>query len=309
MRSRGVALLALVLVAGACSSEGLPTSAPSGAPAMAVSSTGAQIITESEIVRQAENTLPTASWVLYNRTAAGAATFIVGPSTVPEGVGSMELSTPGGSDKYFLFNFDYVGEQLADLAELRYSTYRTTGSGSQVTALNIVIDENGPAAGGFATLVFEPVYNLSQSVVANDVWQNWDALSGGSAIWWSTRDLPDPANAGQFIACNPNGANAGTAPCAGKLFVPIGSIIAAYPDATVLGGLGMNQGSGNGGLVAAFDALVVSFGTRVVYDFEPYVTATTREVCKGDGWQQVRRTDGSEFRNQGDCVSYVNTGS
>ena len=30
--------------------------------------------------------------------------------------------------------------------------------------------------------------------------------------------------------------------------------------------------------------------------------------CKNGGWQNYTRADGSSFRNQGDCVSYVNTG-
>lgn len=31
-------------------------------------------------------------------------------------------------------------------------------------------------------------------------------------------------------------------------------------------------------------------------------------ACKNNGWMTLSRTDGSSFRNQGDCVSYVNTG-
>jgi hypothetical protein len=31
-------------------------------------------------------------------------------------------------------------------------------------------------------------------------------------------------------------------------------------------------------------------------------------ACKNDGWQQFTRADGSLFKNQGDCIQYVNTG-
>ena len=31
-------------------------------------------------------------------------------------------------------------------------------------------------------------------------------------------------------------------------------------------------------------------------------------ACKNDGWQQLRRTDGTTFANQGDCTQFVNTG-
>ena len=32
------------------------------------------------------------------------------------------------------------------------------------------------------------------------------------------------------------------------------------------------------------------------------------ELCQDDGWQQLTRTDGSTFRNTGDCVSYAARG-
>lgn len=31
-------------------------------------------------------------------------------------------------------------------------------------------------------------------------------------------------------------------------------------------------------------------------------------ACKNDGWQALTRADGSVFKNQGDCIKYVNTG-
>lgn len=35
---------------------------------------------------------------------------------------------------------------------------------------------------------------------------------------------------------------------------------------------------------------------------------TSKDDCKNGGWQQLGRGDGSPFKNQGACVSYVNTG-
>jgi hypothetical protein len=35
---------------------------------------------------------------------------------------------------------------------------------------------------------------------------------------------------------------------------------------------------------------------------------TSANQCKSDGWQNRSRTDGSTFKNQGDCIQYVNTG-
>ena len=41
-------------------------------------------------------------------------------------------------------------------------------------------------------------------------------------------------------------------------------------------------------------------GTIYTYD--------DKDACKDGNWQNLTRTDGSHFRNQGDCVSYTNTG-
>jgi hypothetical protein len=35
---------------------------------------------------------------------------------------------------------------------------------------------------------------------------------------------------------------------------------------------------------------------------------TNKDQCKDGGWQNLFRADGSSFKNQGDCIQYVNTG-
>jgi hypothetical protein len=37
-------------------------------------------------------------------------------------------------------------------------------------------------------------------------------------------------------------------------------------------------------------------------------TSSSQEDCKSGGWQSLKRSDGSSFRNQGDCVSYFASG-
>ena len=246
------------------------------------------VITEDDIVRQPENTPPTNNWVLYNRNA-GTGGFQVGPGDPPAGVGSLGLVTPTGADKVFLFNYDYIGTALSAINSLSYATYRTTGSAQQVTALNIQVDFNGAAAGGFTTLVFEPVYNTAQGAVVDGQWQTWDAIYGGQGRWWSTANI--------------NGV------CAFDCFVAWETIVAQNPDAVVVGGIGVNQGSGNPTLTAAVDYLTIgASGDTTTYDFEPYEVATTQEQCKDGGWESVTRDDGTGFKNQGDCIQYVNTG-
>lgn len=39
-----------------------------------------------------------------------------------------------------------------------------------------------------------------------------------------------------------------------------------------------------------------------------YATPKTKDECKDGGWESVVRADGSAFKNQGDCIQYVNTG-
>jgi hypothetical protein len=38
------------------------------------------------------------------------------------------------------------------------------------------------------------------------------------------------------------------------------------------------------------------------------VIPTTKDACKKGGWSSLQEADGTSFKNQGDCVSYVNTG-
>jgi hypothetical protein len=192
----------------------------------------------------------------------------------------------------YLFNYDHVGEALASVDAIGYSTYRVAGSLQQDAALNLEVDYNGPdVAGGFTTLVFEPVYNPAQGPVVSGQWQTWDA--DGSGIWWSTRPI--------------NGQCAGATSSCDRTW---DEIVAANPDATILGGVGVNQGSGNPALTTNVDAF--TFG-QSTYDFERIRDAdgdgtadtpapTDKDQCKKDGYMTFNNPS---FSNQGQCVSFV----
>lgn len=252
------------------------------------------IIREEDIVRQAEGTPPTSHWVLYTRTPASGAAFVVGPGTAPATSGSLRLSTPSATDKVTLFHYFFVATRLTDLTTLGYSTYRDPSSSAapaQLPSINLEVDANGSAAGGFTTLVFEPVYNGDQGAVTSGAWQTWDAINGGNAIWWSTQPI--------------NGA------CATSCYVTWNQILMLNPDASIIGGVGVNQGSGNAGLTASVDALTVgaTWSCIFTFDFEPPpFVPVTASGCRDGGWQTLRRADGTSFRNQGDCVQYANRG-
>src|SRR5687767_2725662 len=249
----------------ACSDSNRPTGVDFGKdrpePSLALGSGDNRVVvTEEDIARQPENTPPTRNWVLYTRLAGNGA-FRTGPGMPPSGVGSLELVTPTGADKVTLFNFDHVGTELAEIDAMSYATYRTTGQGQQVAALNIQVDVNGAAPGGFTTLVFEPVYNTSQGAVVDGEWQTWDAYLGGNAIWWSSNPIPGAPNRDTFVSWN--------------------TIVAANPDAVIIGGFGVNQGSGNPALISAVDVLQIGYdGNSITYDFEPFRVVSGKDACK-----------------------------
>jgi hypothetical protein len=245
-----------------------------------------EVVREANVSRQAEDSLPAKSWVIYTRNA-GNALFRTGPATPTLGAGSLEFTTPTGADKVTAFNFDHVGTALSSVDALGYSTYRSAGNDPQVAALNIQVDVNGADPGGFTTLVFEPAYNTGQGTVVSGQWQNWNAFQGGNAIWWSSNAIPGAPNR--------------------DTFVPWSTIVTSNPNAVIVGGFGVNQGSGNPALTTAADALTIGHGgNTTTYDFEPdTIPPTSKDQCKNGGWQSFASQG---FKNQGDCVSYVSTG-
>lgn len=253
-------------------------------PALANAADSTVTVRESDVARQAEGT-PSNNWVIYNR-AAGTATFRNGPAEPPLGSGSLELSTPTGADKIYAFNYDYVGKRLSDVTAMGYSTYRSQGSAQQLTAINLQVDVNGEAEGGFTTLVFEPVYNTDQGAVSSDVWQAWDAFKGGQAKWWSSNSIAGAPNRDTFVTWD--------------------TILGMNRDAVIVGGFGVNQGSGNPLLTAATDKLSIGImDDKITYNFEPTPEkATSKDQCKNEGYKNFQ----TEYKNQGDCVSSVASG-
>src|SRR3546814_5707692 len=145
-----------------------------------------EVVTEGDGTRQVEDTPPTDDWVLYTRagTPASAATFEA-DADAPAGTGSLRLTTATSGEKVFLSSFAESGTALGDISSIGYATNRVAGNGQQVTGLNVVIDANGAEAGGFATLVYEHVYQTADGAVVTGTWQTWDA--GGAARWSSNR--------------------------------------------------------------------------------------------------------------------------
>ncbi|CAN5269534.1 hypothetical protein BH20ACI2_BH20ACI2_26860 [soil metagenome] len=289
MKKYTYGIFAAALLVAFMAATGLVTKAVEAAVAACTT----EVITEADIARQAENTPPTQNWVYYTR-GSDAAAFRSGPGAPQFGTGSFEITTPTGADKGTLFNYDHVNTLLSQVNQISYSTYRRAGDAQQVAAINLQVDVNGAAPGGFTTLVFEPVYNTAQGTVVNGEWQTWDAYSGGNAIWWSSNPIPGAPNRDTFVT--------------------LASIVAANPNAVIVGGVGINQGSGNPGLTTAIDAF--TFGTSAecfTYNFElndvvePQVPMT-KDDCKNDRWKTLVDSEGNSFKNQGQCVAFVASG-
>lgn len=279
--ARSTKLLGAIALAAtaACSTD--PTSPSNIATATrtanaSLASTRNIVVTESDIARQQEDLPPTRNWVFYYRiVATSTGAFITGPGTPPLGVGSFQMSTPTSADKGTLFNFDHVDTRLADITAISYATYRNqpTPGGVALPSINIQIDKNGGdlLPGDFMTLVYEPYINGAS--IQDGVWQAWNTIPG---IWWATRPITRPNGS----ICLPHSCT-----------LSWSEIVAALPNATIVGGFGVNQGSGNGGLIAASDALTIGYGgNKWIYNFEPRRS--------GDG---CKNGDGSSFNGQSKC--------
>jgi hypothetical protein len=250
---------------------------------------GTVVVTESDITRQLEGTPPTDNWVYYFRLATSTGTFVQGPENPPLGSGSFELSTPTVLDKGTLFNFDHIGTRLADITGISYATYRDPSSadGVALPSINIQVDKDGGVfvPGDFLTLVYEPYLNGAD--IEEGVWETWETIPG---TWWATRPIILADN----TVCVPQVCTFSWS-----------DFVEAHPNATILGGFGINQGSFNPALIAATDALSITYnGTSITYDFELFRHAA--EACKDDRWRTLTDDEGNSFRNQGECVKYFN---
>jgi hypothetical protein len=228
-------------------------------------------------------------WTDSESTAGGDVTF-VSDADAPRGAGALQLTTDATTTAKasYLHTADIA---LANVTDLAYSTKQVSASfpqGSASYQLIVCLDgATDTACNGFTTLVFEPYQNPTQGAVLPGVWQDWDVDAGQ---FWSTRTY-DGAG-----ACDVT-AGGGGAP-----FYTLAGLQAVCPNADVVG-FGVNVGSNNPDYQIRVDT--VQFNDTI-YDFEPFIVPMTRDQCKGMGWRLVRRADGTMFRNQGQCVAYVN---
>lgn len=234
-------------------------------------------------------------WTTADTRPGGAVNFVVDP-TAPGNphVGALQLTTDATTTAKAQFMHG-ANTPISSVNQLGYWTKQNSASfpGGDAsyqmpTCLGGVVaptSTNPSGCIGFTTFVFEPYEN---GTVIPGTWQQWNV---GAGQMWSSRSYS-------------NGSCTVVAGGGGAPFYTLPGLKAACPNAVVVG-FGVNIGSNNPSYNVEAD-LVDFNGT--VYNFEPYVVANNKDVCKNGGWQMYTRADGSGFKNQGDCIQYTNTG-
>jgi len=241
-------------------------------------------------------------WSTADTRPGGDVNFVVDASA-PSGNGALQLTT----DATTAAKAQYMHETntpLANVSELSYYTRQISGSfpGADPSyQLPVCLGgfntpptpTNPTGCTGFTTFVFEPYQNnglgTPAPVIVPNVWQQWDVDAGQ---FWSSRTV------------NAGGACIVVAGSGGPPFYSLASLQTMCPSAVVVG-FGVNIGTFN----PSYDVYTDLFNFNgTTYDFEPYLVATTKDQCKNGGYVNAKRADGSSFKNQGDCLQYVNTG-
>jgi hypothetical protein len=234
-------------------------------------------------------------WSTADTRPGGAVNFVL-DSSAPSGVGALQLTTDATTTAKAQY-MHAASIALADVTDLSYYTRQVSSplfAGADPSyQLPVCLGGATPTScTGFTTLVFEPYENIGLGtpggVVIPNVWQKWDVDAGQ---FWSSRTYTDGT-------CSVV-AGAGGAP-----FYSLAALKSMCPNA-VVAGFGVNIGTNN----PAYDVYTDLFNFNgTTYDFEPYEVATSKDQCKNGGFATVKRADGSAFKNQGDCIQYVNTG-
>ena len=224
----------------------------------------------------------TQGWSTADTRPGGSVNFVV-DSTAPAGNGALQLTTDATTAAKAQY-MHAANTPLSQVTELSYYTKQNSASAPVGDpSYQLAVNLNGTS--GFTTLVYEPYWN---GTVVPGTWQQWDVDQG---LFWSSKT----------VTCSGGTITAGAG---GPPLYTLSQIETTCPDAVVIG-FGVNIGTYNPSYDVETD-LVDFNGTT--YDFEPYAVAATKDDCKNGGWQNVRRSDGSTFKNQGDCIQYVNTG-
>lgn len=225
----------------------------------------------------------TQGWVEADVRPGGEVGF-VSDEAAPYGQGALQLTT----DETNTAKAQYMHEAdvaLTEVGQVSYFNKTNAGPASAAASYQLAVDLNGEAEGGFTTLVFEPYWNDDATPLVQGEWQEWDAYAGE---WWSSRSFAE-------------GDCEVVAGAGGPPLYSLSELQASCPEAVVQG-FGVNVGTYNPSYDVNVDGINFD-GT--VYDFELVNAPTSKEDCKKGGYLNLTDADGSAFKNQGQCVSYM----
>jgi len=239
-------------------------------------------------------------WTTADTRPGGDVNFVVDASA-PAGNGALQLTTDATTAAKAQY-LHAANTPLANVTELSFYTRQISGPLYADPSYQLPVclggfttpptPANPSGCTGFTTFVFEPYQNngtgTPSPVIVPNIWQQWDVDAGQ---FWSSRNYS-------------SGTCTVVAGAGGPPFYSLATLQAICPSAVVVG-FGVNIGTFNPSYDVYTD-LVNFNGTT--YDFEPYEVATNKDQCKNGGYNNVKRADGSPFKNQGDCIQYTNTG-
>ncbi len=228
---------------------------PSAAPTVIDNSVTFTLVNTDVVVSSAA----TLGWGFLTETASGTGSFATNAPGSQSGAGSfgtgsarLTVNDVGGQ---VVGKIDYAGTKLADITELKYSTYQniTTATSFQF-AYDLGVD-----GGYFGRIVYEPVNDPGAPAVLANTWQEWNVLSP-SGHFWAT---------GALSGVCPNG-NSNPA-------CTLSGLLTAYPNLrvnnnTTFGAILFKIGSRGSGS-PAFDGRVDKFvfginSANTTFDFE-----------------------------------------
>ena len=234
----------------------------------------------------------TQGWYAAELTGGSTVSYVTDTTPgAPMPPGALQLTTPVTPTTAHVQYLHDTLTPLSDVNTLSYSTKQISGPALIADpSYQLPICAGGIVANacvGFTTLVFEP---YQHGVITPNVWQSWDVGTSPNAFW-SSRNV-NVVDTTCVLVGNQ-----------GPPTYSLNTVKSLCPNAVVVQ-YGVNVGSNNPGYVVNTDAFNFN-GT--VYNFELFNTPQDKDQCKGGGWMNLTDNNGSSFKNQGDCVSYVAT--
>jgi len=172
-----------------------------------------------------------------------------------------------------------VNVPLSEVGSLEYWTYQAPENpDNAAVAYKIYMTFED----GWTFLIYEPYWQNGTgdpAPVEAEKWQHWENMENGN--WWSSRTA--------------GGLESGTG---GPPFYTFEEVLDLQPDA-VVEFIQLGIGSWNPDWTVLADGMTFAGAT---YDFDLTQDPVEKIDCKDGGWEEAG------FRNQGQCIRYVNTG-